>query len=246
MFSGVISSEWQDVECGVNVRRLFPTWLQPSRDPFALLDEFIIEEPGGFPWHAHVGFEKITYVLSGVLQHVDAARQTEFVTAGGVHRLCAREPINHSELPSKGVKVHGIQLWIALREHHPGTCPAPSQAWESHRLPLEMRDFGEIVTVVGPGSPVFLHNQVGLREIRFVRDGWFSVFCDVGHESFVYVIHGTVHANKFHLKDGDLLEMSADGSHHAFYGTSNTRILVAQAARLGQTVRVHGSYVDVL
>ncbi|MCL6626131.1 hypothetical protein [Alicyclobacillus shizuokensis] len=43
------------------MRQPFPGVHHSVLDPFVLLDEFVIMR-GGFAWHAHLGFEKVTYL----------------------------------------------------------------------------------------------------------------------------------------------------------------------------------------
>ena len=62
---------------GFEVSRPFPTARLDSVDPFLLLDEMGPKElrPGearGAPDHPHRGFETVTYVLAGKLEHRDS------------------------------------------------------------------------------------------------------------------------------------------------------------------------------
>jgi len=55
---------------GVTVKRLMPVRGLMNFDPFVLWDHFDIEG-GGFPLHPHRGFEAITWMFSGGMQHKD-------------------------------------------------------------------------------------------------------------------------------------------------------------------------------
>src|SRR3954449_11134554 len=62
---------------GFQVRRPFPSRDLPGADPFLLLDhlgavEYAPGEARGAPWHPHRGFETVTYVLDGAIQHHDS------------------------------------------------------------------------------------------------------------------------------------------------------------------------------
>ena len=62
---------------GFAVRRPFPTAALDQVDPFLLLDEMGPSELGpgeakGAPDHPHRGFETVTYVLAGEMEHDDS------------------------------------------------------------------------------------------------------------------------------------------------------------------------------
>ena len=62
---------------GIPVTRAFPVSQMRENDPFLLFDHFgpINYEPGGatgVPDHPHCGFEAITYLLDGEVEHKDS------------------------------------------------------------------------------------------------------------------------------------------------------------------------------
>src|SRR5215472_5856923 len=62
---------------GFMVRRPFPSAEVSGADPFLLLDhlgavEYAPGEAKGAPWHPHRGFETVTYVIDGAIQHHDS------------------------------------------------------------------------------------------------------------------------------------------------------------------------------
>ena len=58
---------------GVRLRRTLGSASIDSLDPFLLLDEFKSDQGddyiAGFPDHPHRGFETVTYMLAGAMQH---------------------------------------------------------------------------------------------------------------------------------------------------------------------------------
>ena len=56
---------------GARVRRLFPVAGCRNHDPFVLWDHFEIAPGSGFPAHPHRGFEAITYLFEGAMEHAD-------------------------------------------------------------------------------------------------------------------------------------------------------------------------------
>ena len=109
---------------GFVVRRPFPTATLDHFDPFLLLDEMGPAEtaPGeakGAPDHPHRGFETVTYLLSGSMQHRDSAGNAGVLSPGDVQWMTAGAGVIHSEMPTpefqqRGGRMHGFQLWVNL------------------------------------------------------------------------------------------------------------------------------------
>lgn len=109
---------------GFTVHRPFPTNGLDHFDPFLLLDEMGPAEhpPGeakGAPDHPHRGFETVTYLLSGEMQHRDSAGHAGVLGPGDVQWMTAGAGVIHSEMPTpafqqNGGRMHGFQLWVNL------------------------------------------------------------------------------------------------------------------------------------
>jgi quercetin 2,3-dioxygenase len=109
---------------GFVVNRPFPTRSLDHFDPFLLLDQMGPADlrPGeakGAPDHPHRGFETVTYMLEGRMQHKDSAGNAGAIGPGDVQWMTAGSGVVHSEMPGdelsrKGGRMHGFQLWVNL------------------------------------------------------------------------------------------------------------------------------------
>ena len=109
---------------GFPVRRPFPTERLDGVDPFLLLDQMgpVDWAPGeaiGAPDHPHRGFETVTYLLAGKLEHKDSKGNVAYLGPGDVQWMTAGSGVIHSEVPDaefkrKGGRVHGFQIWVNL------------------------------------------------------------------------------------------------------------------------------------
>jgi hypothetical protein len=109
---------------GFLVRRPFPKASFSDFDPFLLLDEMgpMDVAPGeakGAPDHPHRGFETVTYVLSGEMEHQDSSGHAGHLRSGDVQWMTAGAGVVHAEMPSAefmrtGGRMHGFQLWVNL------------------------------------------------------------------------------------------------------------------------------------
>ena len=107
---------------GFKVRR--PVAMGRLMSPFLLLDEmgpanYAPGEAIGAPWHPHRGFETVTYMLAGEMEHEDSVGSKGVITPGDVQWMTAGKGIIHSEMPTKkmmdeGGLMHGLQIWVNL------------------------------------------------------------------------------------------------------------------------------------
>ncbi len=120
----VVTAHKQTEGGGFVVRRPFPSDRLALVDPFLLLDEMgpVDYGPGeavGAPDHPHRGFETVSYILEGELEHEDSAGHRGSLRPGDVQWMTAGAGIVHSEEPSarirkEGGRVHGFQIWVNL------------------------------------------------------------------------------------------------------------------------------------
>jgi quercetin 2,3-dioxygenase len=109
---------------GFLVHRPFPAAELTSPDPFLLLDEMGPVELGsneakGAPDHPHRGFETVTYLVAGRMQHKDSQGHSGILRPGDVQWMTAGGGVVHSEMPEQeffrsGGRMHGFQLWVNL------------------------------------------------------------------------------------------------------------------------------------
>ncbi len=120
----VVTAHRQEEGGGFVVRRPFPTADADHFDPFLLLDEVgpVTYGPGeaiGAPEHPHRGFETVTYMLHGAVEHRDSTGAVGVIRPGAVQWMTAGSGILHSELPTedmvrRGGLNHGFQIWVNL------------------------------------------------------------------------------------------------------------------------------------
>jgi redox-sensitive bicupin YhaK (pirin superfamily) len=82
-------------------------------DPFLILVEDWFSTPK-FDWHPHRGFQTLTFVLDGRLEHKDNAGGYGVLAPGDAQYMAAGRYALHAELPYRLEPVHTLQLWINL------------------------------------------------------------------------------------------------------------------------------------
>lgn len=130
---------------GFLVHRPFPTPTLDHFDPFLLLDEMGPAELGpgeakGAPDHPHRGFETVTYLLAGRMEHKDSAGHAGALEPGDVQWMTAGAGVVHAEMPESefrrtGGRMHGFQLWVNLPRRDK-MMPPRYQEIPSNRIPV--------------------------------------------------------------------------------------------------------------
>lgn len=155
---------------GFPVRKALATIKPSYLDPFVMMDQmgevdYAAGEPKGTPWHPHRGFETVTYMIDGVMDHLDSNGGGGTITNGDTQWMTAGGGILHKEAPpewlvQKGGLFHGIQLWVNLPGAKKMIAPRYQDIGRSSVVLLSSHDGGALVRLiagdlagnVGPGS----------------------------------------------------------------------------------------------
>ncbi len=157
---------------GVELRRAFPGHELMELDPFLLLDqmgpmEFAPGEARGFPPHPHRGFETVTYLLSGEMQHRDSWGNKGTLRPGDVQWMTAGSGLVHSEMPGEslvrsGGRLHGFQLWVNLPRKEKMAQPR-YQDTAAERIPVARSADGKVTAKVIAGEALGTKGVIDTR-----------------------------------------------------------------------------------
>ena len=228
---------------GVTSNRAFPTNDYPAHlDPFVLFERFYIDPGEGFPMHPHRGFEIVSYMLEGGMDHEDSLGVSHTAYEGDVMHITTGNGIRHSEFPAAGEACNGLQLWVNLPRERKDVDPDYADA-ASAELPTEDHGGATVTTVVGDGSPIETHTPMEYLDAR-VADSWtWTVLED--RSGFLYGIDGagTVDGNEFGA--GDVLPVSESRTEDVELDTEDGLRAVAVSGRPhGEPIRQRGPFVE--
>jgi len=138
---------------GVRLMRVFGGQDLSRFDPFLMLDEFGSQSAsdyiGGFPSHPHRGFETVTYMLDGHMQHRDHMGNVGELRNGDVQWMTAGSGVIHSEMPQqKEGRMRGFQLWLNLAAKDKMQ-PASYSDVPAADIPVLPRPNGHIKAIAG-------------------------------------------------------------------------------------------------
>ena len=225
------------------VNRLFPVpQKMMSYDPFVLWDDFHVKPGAGFPTHPHRGFEAITYLFAGAINHADNLGNNSTVGVGGAQRFTAGKGIEHSEMPDDKIESHGIQLWINLPQRLKGIDPDYQEVLAAD-IPDKQIDGGHERIIVGEGSPLKLHTEVDYREIVLNKDGTYTGQVPNSHKGFIYLVDGQLTLADSEIKAGHACFLEP-GSAWTVTATTTARFMFCSGTPHNEPIRQHGPFVD--
>lgn len=114
-------------------------------------------EVPGFPAHPHCGFETVTIVRRGLVDHADSVRATARYGNGDVQWLTAGRGIQHSEMfplldPAGPNPLELFQIWLALPRAARQVEPQFTMFW-ADRIPRVTLGEGVEVTAIAGALP---------------------------------------------------------------------------------------------
>ena len=228
---------------GVDVNRLFPvTRERMNFDPFVLWDNFNIGAGRGFPTHPHRGFEAITYMFTGSIEHKDNLGNHSTVTAGGAQRFTAGRGMEHSEMPASDGMSNGIQLWINLSKNLKQIEPDYQQV-DKENIPLKKIEGGSIRIIVGDDSPVKLKTPVRYLEVNLDKGASFSEAIAENFRGFIYLLKGQLKVNADNLSQREAYFFENIKELNVL-ASSESKFMVCMGQPHDEPIHQHGPFVD--
>ena len=220
----------------------------------------------GFPQHPHRGFETVTFVRQGVIDHSDSLGATARFGRGDVQWLTAGAGIVHSEMFPL-LDRHGpnpcelFQIWLNLPAADKMVEPYFTMLWnEDIPRHVAIDDHGrttEVTVIAGafaglqppaaPPSSWASRPEAGLAIWHIVLDpnAQWTLPPAAGPDIVrtLYVFEGAVHIGAHDLEASTGAVVQSDEPIALMGGHSGTEILVLQGRPIGEPVAQYGPFV---
>ncbi|HKD11131.1 MAG TPA: pirin family protein [Thermoanaerobaculia bacterium] len=247
---------------GFPVRRPFPTPELSDFDPFLLLDEMgpVDYAPGaamGAPDHPHRGFETVTYVLEGRMEHRDSKGNAGSLGPGDVQWMTAGRGVVHSEMPAaelneRGGRMHGFQLWVNLPRREKMMEPR-YQEIPAARIPTASTADGRVTARVIAGEALGRKAVIATRTpifyLHFTLAPGASLIqpAPADHNTFAWVVRGDGLFGSEGRKagEGDMVLFASDGDAAAVSASDRLPldVLVIGGVPLREPIARYGPFV---
>ena len=256
--SGPLSTHW--VGNGFPVRTLLSPRVQgQGSSPFLLLDyagprEFApTEERRGVEEHPHRGFETVTIVYQGELEHRDSAGHHGRLGPGDVQWMTAAAGIVHEELHEREFARRGgvfevVQLWVNLPAAHK-LSPPRYQELSAARIPVVTLPGGAYVRVIAGdcgGIEGAAHTMTPLNvwDVRVAAGRRADLAIPAGHNAMVALLRGEATLDgQERLKGPQIVLLGRDGDRVTLEAKSDAGLLLLTGEPLDEPIASYGPFV---
>jgi quercetin 2,3-dioxygenase len=245
---------------GFPVRTVMSYHEQPAAlSPFLLLDhagprDF---EPTtarrGVDWHPHRGFETVTVIYDGAVEHEDSAGHRGSIGPGEVQWMTAGDGVLHKELhspefASTGGRFEVLQLWVNL--------PARDKRTRPRYQTLTGADIPEVILADGAGSlrviagrhagvagPARTFTPIDLLDLRLNAGRGISLPLTAGWTAALQVVRGEITVGGRTARAGDFVLLDRGGTDVAIAATEAASVFVMHGEPIDEPVVGYGPFV---
>lgn len=243
---------------GFLIARPFPTRELDHIDPFLLLDhmqpvELAPGEAEGAPDHPHRGFETVTYLLDGYMDHKDSQGNSGSLRPGDVQWMTAGSGVIHSEMPApefkeRGGVLHGFQLWVNLPRDKKMKKPR-YQDTPAASIPVVTDGAVSVKVIAGEalGQKAVIETEIPITYLHLTIQpgGKYSQPVARDHNAFIFVVSGEAKSQGHTVETDDLLQYEHDGDQITLEqsGDEPLSVLLIAGKPLGEPVARYGPFV---
>lgn len=246
---------------GFPVRSLFSHFSHGDHvSPFLLLDyagpaDFTpADKPRGVDTHPHRGFETVTIVYQGEVEHRDSTGNGGLIGPGDVQWMTAASGILHQEFHSraftrKGGTFEVVQLWVNLPAKDKNA-PAGYQTLLNADIPVvDLPDGAGKLRVIagafdGGKGPAKTFTPIDIYDVRLNRNGVATLNPRDGHTVAVVVLKGTVLVNGGEIaREAQFVLLGRDGGEVIIEANTEASVLVLAGEPIEEPVVMHGPFV---
>jgi redox-sensitive bicupin YhaK (pirin superfamily) len=246
---------------GFPVRSLFSyDGLGRQLSPFLLLDHAAptafepAPQPRGVGVHPHRGFETVTIVYQGEVEHRDSTGAGGLIGPGDVQWMTAAGGILHEEFHSKAFTQRGgtiemVQLWVNLPAKDKLGAPGYQTLLDAQIPVVDLPDAAGRVRVIagafgGSRGPARTFTPIDVWDLRIAAGKTVRLPATPGHTLALVVLHGTVQVNGEHVaREGQLVRLAREGDEVTIEANGDASLLWLAGEPIDEPVAGYGPFV---
>ena len=242
---------------GVKGRRAFPTNHFTASDPYLMLDH-IGPEKVGASWalngnghdHPHRGFETVTFMFEGRMEHRDSLGNQASLTSGSVQRMNAGSGIIHGgdmAADTETARFHEMQLWInnpkaekmsAPEIHNVSDLEIPAIVENLYKLRVIAGSLNKLQGPVQTKAATQIGHLITKEAAKVKISG-----IEDGHPLMLYVMEGLIKVDGQSIDASQLAVFNAAGTDLVIESIGNAQALILSGAPLREPVVFGGPFV---
>lgn len=231
-----------------------------ERSPFLLLDYAAPTRfaPArfrrGVGSHPHRGFETVTIVYSGEVEHRDSTGAGGVIRPGDVQWMTAGSGIVHEEFHTPEFTARGgtfevVQLWVNLPARDKMAAPH-YQGLTAEQIPSVplAGDAGLVRVIAGrfgeAQGPAQTYSPMNVLDVRLTRDARVELPQPEGWNTLVMVLAGTVQINgETVVRGSEVATLSGAGEGLTIEANNDVKLLLLSGEPLNEPVVGYGPFV---
>lgn len=228
--------------------------------PFLLLDyagPYHFEParaPRGVGEHPHRGFETVTIVYQGELEHRDSTGAGGKIGPGDVQWMTAASGVLHQEFHSDAFTATGgnfeaVQLWVNLPAKDKMAQPGYQTLTKGEIPDVALPNGAGHVRVIagsfnGVEGPARVHTPLDIWDVRLNPGGVAELRVPEGHTLHIAVLSGTVLANGAKVvREAQVVVFDRTGGAVTIEANGEAKLLVLSGAPIAEPVAAYGPFV---
>ena len=246
---------------GFPVRTLFSyDNLAKHISPFLLLDhagpaEFTpTSERRGVGQHPHRGFETVTIVYKGEVEHRDSTGSGGTIGPGDVQWMTAASGIVHEEFHSKGFATSGgtlemVQLWVNLPAKDKMADAGYQTILDGDIPSLPLKDNAGSLRLIagefdGHTGPARTFTPIDVWDLRLKGGKLLTLDLHEGRNTALVVLRGTVQVNgQESVGEGQLALFDRKGDQMTLEASEDAVVLLLSGEPIDEPIVGHGPFV---
>ena len=246
---------------GFPVRSLFSYHaLGAELSPFLLLDyagpaEFTpAERPRGVGEHPHRGFETVTIVYQGEVEHRDSAGNGGRIGPGDVQWMTAGAGLMHEEFHShaftkRGGTMEMAQLWVNLPAKDKMSRPRYQPIVAADIANVDLPDAAGRVRVIagayqGHRGPAMTFTDINVWDVRLNAGERVTLSLPEGHTAAIALLRGALKVNGTHDASGaQVVQFDRGGQEVQLEASADATFLVLTGAPIDEPIAGYGPFV---
>jgi quercetin 2,3-dioxygenase len=245
---------------GFPVHTIFHYQERPALSPFLLLDhagphDFApSSQPRGVDWHPHRGFETVTVVYDGEVDHHDTAGNGGSIRSGDVQWMTAGSGLLHKEYHGADFTRHGgrfemLQLWVNLPRADKMTAPR-YQPLAAQDIPVVQLPGGAGTVRVIAGEfgqargPARTFSPINLLDLRLAAGRRVTLDLKHGYTAALYLLQGeAVIGGHETARATELVVLDRNGAEVTIEANSDATVFVMNGRPIDEPIAGYGPFV---
>ena len=228
--------------------------------PFLLLDHAgpadfePTDQERGVGWHPHRGFETVTVVYAGEVDHEDSAGHRGRIGPGDVQWMTAGSGVLHKEVHGgdyarRGGRFEVLQLWVNLPAKSKMTAPKYQTllARDVPRVSLPQQA-GSVRVIAGEfggtAGPARTFTPINLLEVRLGAGRRLQLNLHEGYTAALFILKGKVVVNGNEAaNEAELVVFDRDGDEIEIEASTQATLFVMNGQPIEEPIAGYGPFV---